>query len=123
MNQDQKEKITEECIKEFQTFISEKTNFNIPYSEIANITADTITNEFSFEKGTGNVAANVLDIFEEFLDSKNITIQCSDEDEENDRLISESESENSVRLYGMEYWTLCERIESIFISHNPLLAF
>lgn len=55
------------------------------------------------------VASNILDCFEEFLDKFEVTIPCSDANEEAER----KNDSNSARLYGMEYWSLYEQIENL----------
>lgn len=54
-------------------------------------------------------AAEIIELFEDLLDEKNITITCADSEEEKDR----NNSESDARIYGMEYWKLADAIEAI----------
>lgn len=58
------------------------------------------------------VASGILDCFEELLDRLEITIPCSDADEEEERKMDD----NSARLYGMEYWSLYEQVEDLLTT-------
>lgn len=61
---------------------------------------------------THDIAAQMVDLFEDLLDRKNITVPCSDENEEADR----SDIDNSARLYGSEYSELLDDIEATLIG-------
>ncbi len=54
-------------------------------------------------------ACNIVELFEELLDEKDITIVCADKNEEDDR----RETDNCARLYGSEFWNLVDRIENM----------
>lgn len=56
-----------------------------------------------------NLAADIIDVFDSFLASKNIEIPCDDPEEEADR----HDNDNCACLYGMEYWNLVDRVECI----------
>ena len=58
------------------------------------------------------VVCEILDCFEELLDKLEITIPCSDAEEEEERKMDD----NSARLYGMEYWALYEQVEDLMDS-------
>lgn len=58
------------------------------------------------------VVCEILDCFEELLDKLEITIPCSDAEEEEERKMDD----NSARLYGMEYWALYEQTEDLLDS-------
>ena len=58
------------------------------------------------------VVSGILDCFEELLDKLEITIPCSDSEEEEERKMDD----NSARLYGMEYWALYEQVEDLLDS-------
>lgn len=62
---------------------------------------------------THDVAALILEKFEDLLESKDITVKCADEDEQADR---ESEPDNGARLYGSEYSELLDDVESTVID-------
>lgn len=61
---------------------------------------------------THDVAAAILERFEDLLDDKNIRIPCSDMDEESDRGIDE----NDAAIYGTEYGDLLDGVESDIIE-------
>lgn len=48
-----------------------------------------------------STASAILDLFENLLDEKNITIPCSDQSEQAQR-----EDHNDARIYGSEYFDL-----------------
>ena len=54
-------------------------------------------------------STEIMELFESLLDKKNITVSCSDADEEKAR----KEDESPARIYGMEYWKLVDAIEDI----------
>lgn len=56
-----------------------------------------------------SLADMIVECFEELLDEKGIEIPCADETEQKDRY----EGGNDAKLYGMEYWNLVEKIESM----------
>lgn len=58
------------------------------------------------------VVSGILDCFEELLDKLEITIPCSDADEEEERKMDD----NNARLYGMEYWSLYEQVEDLLTT-------
>ena len=53
------------------------------------------------------LANEIVELFEEMLEKKEINIPCEDEDEENERY----SNGNVARLYGMEYWNLVDKVE------------
>ena len=54
-----------------------------------------------------NLATDIVDVFDNFLASKNIEIPCADPEEEAER----HDDGNCAYLYGMEYWNLVAQIE------------
>ena len=54
-------------------------------------------------------AAEIIELFEDLLEKKNITITCADPEEEKDR----NNSKFDARIYGTEYWNLADAIETI----------
>ena len=54
-----------------------------------------------------NLATDIVDVFDNFLASKNIEIPCADPEEEAER----HDDDNCAYLYGMEYWNLVALIE------------
>lgn len=55
------------------------------------------------------LAHEIVELFENLLEEKGISIPCKDQDEENER----HTGDNQARLYGMEYWNLVDRIENL----------
>lgn len=55
---------------------------------------------------THKLCANIMEIFDDFLNQHNIRIPCKDKYEEKER-----EPDNIAALYGTEYNTLFDRIE------------
>mgnify|MGYP004466720447 CR=1 FL=1 len=51
-----------------------------------------------------DLATNLLDTFDTFLQEKDVAISCTDDEEENSR---------SAKIYGMEYYDLLERVEHV----------
>lgn len=54
-------------------------------------------------------ACRIVELFEDLLDEKKIEVPCADEDEQKERHLDG----NSARLYGMEFWSLVDKIEAI----------
>lgn len=54
-------------------------------------------------------AAEIIELFEDLLEEKNITITCADPEEEKDR----SKSKSDARIYGIEYGNLVDAVEAI----------
>ena len=54
-----------------------------------------------------NLATDIVDVFDDFLASKNIEIPCADPEEEAER----HDDDNCAYLYGTEYWNLVALIE------------
>lgn len=54
-------------------------------------------------------AAEIIELFEDLLEEKNITITCADPEEEKDR----SNSQSDARIYGTEYGNLVDAVEAI----------
>lgn len=55
------------------------------------------------------LATDIVGLFENFLESKNIRVPCDDPEEETDRY----KYGNDAYLYGMEYWHLVDEIEAL----------
>ena len=55
------------------------------------------------------LAARIVDLFDDLLDQKGIEVPCEDADEQAER----HEGDNEACLYGMEYWTLVDKIEEM----------
>lgn len=62
---------------------------------------------------THDVAALVIEKFEDLLDQKDISIPCADGDEQAER---ESDPDNGAKLYGTEYSDLLDEIEATVID-------
>lgn len=56
-----------------------------------------------------NLANDIVELFEELLDKKGIEIPCEDETEQRERYLDG----NDAKIYGMEYWNLIDKIESL----------
>ena len=56
------------------------------------------------------MACNIVGLFDDFLADKGIIIMCEDPDEEHDHYAN---GENYASLYGMEYWSLVDKVENI----------
>lgn len=54
-------------------------------------------------------AAEIIELFEDLLEKKNITITCADPEEEKDR----NDSKSDAHIYGTEYWKLVDAVEAI----------
>lgn len=59
-------------------------------------------------KVVSNLAADIVDMFDEFLEEKGIRIPCADPEEELARY-----DDNCACLYGMEYWGLVDKVEDV----------
>lgn len=57
---------------------------------------------------SSELAASIVETFEDLLAEKDIEIPCSDEEEETVRHVDG----NEAKLYGMEYWHLIDEVES-----------
>ena len=55
---------------------------------------------------TRELATAIVDLFDDFLDEKGISIPCEDPHEQEDRL----QDDNSASIYGMEYFNLEDRV-------------
>lgn len=55
------------------------------------------------------LAARIVDLFDDLLYQKGIEVPCEDADEQAER----HEGKNEACLYGMEYWTLVDKIEEL----------
>ena len=53
-----------------------------------------------------NLATDIVDVFDNFLASKNIEIPCTDPEE-----AERHDDDNCACLYGSEYWNLVAQIE------------
>ena len=60
------------------------------------------------------LAADIVDVFDSFLESKNIEIPCADPEEEAER----HDDDNCACLYGMEYWALVDRVEFMLNAYK-----
>ena len=63
-----------------------------------------------------NLAADIVDLFDEFLSEKDIEVPCSDPDEEDER----HDNGNCACLYGMEYWNLVDQVEQLLIEKGKM---
>ncbi len=61
------------------------------------------------ESKLANMSVDIVELFENFLDSKDIYIPCTDDEEEKRR----KEEEQVVKLFGTEYWNLIDGVEAI----------
>lgn len=61
-----------------------------------------------------NLATDIVDVFDNFLASKNIEIPCTDPEEEAERY----DDDNCACLYGMEYWDLVAQIEFMLNTYK-----
>lgn len=57
---------------------------------------------------SSELAASIIETFEDLLTEKNIEIPCSSEEEESER----HADGNEAKLYGTEYWHLIDEVES-----------
>lgn len=55
------------------------------------------------------LAARIVVLFDDLLDQKGVEVPCEDPDEQAER----HEGGNGACLYGMEYWTLVDKIEEM----------
>lgn len=55
------------------------------------------------------LAARIVDLFDDLLYQKGIEVPCEDKQEQADR----HDHENTAKLYGMEYWDLLDRVEKL----------
>lgn len=55
------------------------------------------------------LAARIVDLFDDLLYQKGIEVPCEDADEQAER----RGGKNDACLYGMEYWTLVDKIEEM----------
>ena len=58
---------------------------------------------------TRELATTIVDLFDDFLDEKGISIPCADPHEQEDRL----QDDNSASIYGMEYFNLEDRVNNV----------
>lgn len=56
-----------------------------------------------------DLIGEIVEVFEELLDEKGIEIPCEDETEQRERYLDG----NNVKIYGMEYWNLIDKIENL----------
>lgn len=61
-----------------------------------------------------NLATDIVDVFDDFLASKNIEIPCDDPEEEAER----HDDGNCACLYGMEYWNLVDQVEFMLNTYK-----
>lgn len=52
-----------------------------------------------------NLACEIVDMFDDMLDQKDITVPDEDDDQK--------DADNSARLYGMTYWTLVDQVQEM----------
>lgn len=55
------------------------------------------------------LSARIADLFDDLLYQKGIEVPCEDSNEQAER----HEGGNEACLYGMEYWTLVDKIEEM----------
>lgn len=60
------------------------------------------------------IAADIVDVFDDYLADIDLPIVCGNASEEEDR----HSDENSAMLYGSEYWNLVEDIEFYLLSSD-----
>lgn len=64
-----------------------------------------------------DTAYKVVEVFEDYLESINVSVPCDDAEEEEERL----KDDNPAALYGEnEYWRLIEEVENWFCSFPHL---
>lgn len=63
---------------------------------------------------TMELAASIIDVFEDYLSTINKVIPCADSDDEKDR----TENEDAAAIYGTEYYALEDTIDS-FLQDDP----
>ena len=98
-----------------KNIIKSLPNFDVKIFE--NITGikvgdlDMNTTKSKEKKQTSNkeIATNIVELFENLLEEKEIIVPCSDEKEQTERFADE----NQAKLYGMEYWNLIDSIENM----------
>jgi len=61
-----------------------------------------------------NLASEIVELFEDLLDEKGIEIPCEDKTEQSERY----EDGNTAKLYGMEYWSLVDKIECMLTERG-----
>lgn len=54
-------------------------------------------------------ACQIVELFENLLEEKKIEVPCADDDEQKERHLNG----NSAKLYGMEFWSLVDKIEAM----------
>ena len=64
---------------------------------------------------TMELAASIIDVFEDYLSTIDKVIPCADPDDEGDR----AENDNAAAIYGTEYYTLEDTING-FLQNDPL---
>lgn len=64
---------------------------------------------------TIELAASIIDVFEDYLSTIDKVIPCADPDDEEDR----AENDNAAAIYGTEYYTLEDTING-FLQNDPL---
>lgn len=64
---------------------------------------------------TIELAASIIDVFENYLSTIDKVIPCADPDDEEDR----AENDNAAAIYGTEYYTLEDTING-FLQNDPL---
>ena len=60
------------------------------------------------------LAADIVDVFDSFLASKNIEVPCDYPEEESERHCDN----NCACLYGMEYWDLVDQVEFMLNTYK-----
>ena len=71
-------------------------------ADIENVNLNDI--QIQVSNHVDDLATNLLDTFDTFLQEKNVSIPCEDDEEENNR---------AAKIYGMEYYDLLERVKSV----------
>lgn len=62
---------------------------------------------------THDVAAGIVELFEDLLESKDVSIPCADPDEQAEL---DGDPDNGARLYGTEYSDLLDNVEARLVE-------
>lgn len=65
---------------------------------------------------TRELAANIVDMFDDLLYEKGISIPCEDSSEESERYADGNS--NEAMLYGTEFWNLVDKIEAVLRKYK-----
>lgn len=61
-----------------------------------------------------NLATEIVDVFESFLDERGIEIPCSNDKEKIERYFDN----NTAKIYGTEYYTLVDKIQELLEQYK-----